>query len=193
MCGSVLDTATSRSFVHEADRDGFEAWIQYLAAVPEVLICGAGPDAVPLADLLATLGFPVTVTDHRPAYVSAQRFPAATLGIGPADTIASRLDLDRFSAAVVMSHHLASDTHYLRALASSRVPYVGALGPRKRRERLMKDLGSAAGALGARLRGPVGLDIGAITPEAIALAIAAEIHAFAAGRAGETHSRTSTN
>jgi xanthine/CO dehydrogenase XdhC/CoxF family maturation factor len=84
-----------------------------------------------------------------------------------------------------MSHHLASDEAYLRALARAGTPdYVGLLGPRIRRERLLADLGADAGALAGRLRGPVGLDLGAATPEGIALAIAAELHAWAAGRRG---------
>jgi len=71
---------------------------------------------------------------------------------------------------------------YLAALADSAVPRVGLLGPRARRERLLGMIGAAAAALRARLRGPVGLDLGALTPEGIALAIAAELHALFAGR-----------
>ena len=94
--------------------------------------------------------------------------------------VAVRLDLDEYAAAVVMSHHLDSDLQYLRALASSQVPYVGLLGPAARRERLLGDLGELgdlAPALRARLRAPVGLDIGGRTPESIALAIVGDIHA----------------
>ncbi len=61
--------------------------------------------------------------------------------------------------------------------------YVGLLGPRPRREKLLAGLGPLAGRLDGRLHGPVGLDLGAATPEAIALAIAAELHAWFAGRA----------
>jgi xanthine dehydrogenase accessory factor len=58
---------------------------------------------------------------------------------------------------------------------------VGLLGPAARRVRILEELGSAAQGLGPRLRGPVGLDIGATTPEAIALAIVAQVHAWLAG------------
>ena len=108
----------------------------------------------------------------------------------PADELASRLDLSGYDAAVVMSHHLQADLHYLRQLANSPVRYVGLLGPRERRKRLVADLGALASRLADRLRGPVGLDIGARTPEAIALAIVAEIHAVLAGRAGQSYSAT---
>jgi xanthine/CO dehydrogenase XdhC/CoxF family maturation factor len=161
-----------------------EFWIQYLPPLPRVLVCGAGPDAEPLVTLLAMLGMVVTIVDHRPAYALAARFPRGRVVLADATALADAVDLDGFMAAVVMSHHLASDASYLRACAASSIPYVGLLGPRARRERLLSDLGGAADGLAARLRGPIGLDIGAVTPEAIALAIAAEVHAFASGRSG---------
>jgi xanthine/CO dehydrogenase XdhC/CoxF family maturation factor len=87
-----------------------------------------------------------------------------------------------------MSHHLESDLQYLRALAFSTVPYVGLLGPAARREKLLADLGDDAGKLRARLRAPVGLDIGGRAPESIALSIVGEIHAALAGRGGRPFS-----
>jgi xanthine/CO dehydrogenase XdhC/CoxF family maturation factor len=82
-----------------------------------------------------------------------------------------------------MSHHLPSDVAYLRALADAGVPdYVGLLGPAARRQRIAQELGEAMHKLLARIRGPVGIDIGAVTPEGIALAIVSEIHASLAGR-----------
>jgi xanthine/CO dehydrogenase XdhC/CoxF family maturation factor len=89
-----------------------------------------------------------------------------------------------------MSHHLDSDLHYLRALACCAIPYFGLLGPSARREKLLADLGDSAAALRARLRAPVGLDIGGRTPEAIALSIIGEVQAALAGRAGRPFSET---
>jgi xanthine dehydrogenase accessory factor len=77
-----------------------------------------------------------------------------------------------------MSHHLPSDLKYLRALAATSVRYIGLLGPAVRRERLLADLESDADKIRARLHAPVGLAIGGRSPESIALAIIAEIHAF---------------
>jgi xanthine/CO dehydrogenase XdhC/CoxF family maturation factor len=79
---------------------------------------------------------------------------------------------------------LESDAAYLRALADTDIEYVGLLGPRPRRDRLLAEIGNAARGIEARLHAPIGLDIGATTPEGIALAIVAEIHAAAAGRFG---------
>jgi xanthine/CO dehydrogenase XdhC/CoxF family maturation factor len=84
-----------------------------------------------------------------------------------------------------MSHHLASDAAYLRELALAGAPaYVGLLGPEARRNRLAQELGPVAEELRFRVRGPVGIDIGAVTPEGIALAIVGQIHAWLAGRGG---------
>ena len=183
-CAGALATQASRGFRWQSGYGPQEAWIEYLAPAPRLLICGAGPDAEPLVVQLRTLRWSVTLVDHRPAYAVPARFPGATVLHAATGELAAQLALDDFDAAVVMSHHLASDALYLRALAVSRVPYVGLLGPRPRRERLLAGLGPLAAALLPRLRGPVGLDIGALTPEGIALAIAAELHAFAAGRSG---------
>ncbi len=183
-CATAVAVGLSTHLRWDNDRTPKEAWIQYLAPAPRILICGAGPDVEPLVRLLRELRFPATLVDHRPAYADAGRFPGATVILGPAATLATHVRLGDYFAAVVMSHHLASDAAYLAVLADSPIEHVGLLGPRPRRERLLAQLGNAALTLAPRLRGPVGLDIGAATPEGIALAIAAELHALAAGRDG---------
>jgi xanthine/CO dehydrogenase XdhC/CoxF family maturation factor len=159
------------------------------SAPPRLLLLGAGADALPVAALISFLGWSLTVVDHRPHYARSERFPGAdaVLSGGPAivaETVAqARAANIAFNGAIVMSHHLPSDLAYLRALAQSAIPYVGLLGPASRRDRLLRDLtGAEAASLEPRLRGPVGLDIGAETPEAIALSIVAEIQAMLAGK-----------
>ncbi|MBP7616151.1 MAG: XdhC family protein, partial [Steroidobacteraceae bacterium] len=152
---------------------------------PHVLLLGGGPDSLPVAELVVFLGWRLTVVDHRPAYTASDRFPAGTRVIGcHADELAQHCNLARIDAAVVMSHHLDSDRAYLAALIPTAIPYVGLLGPQPRRERLLADLGTVAEALRARLHAPIGLDIGAHTPSAIALSIVAEIQAVFSGRDG---------
>jgi xanthine dehydrogenase accessory factor len=94
------------------------------------------------------------------------------------DELFNMLDPAHFSAAVVMSHHLPSDLKYLRALAATSIPYLGLLGPAARRERLLADLEADADKIRKRLHAPVGLALGGRSPESIALAIVAQIHAF---------------
>jgi xanthine/CO dehydrogenase XdhC/CoxF family maturation factor len=82
-----------------------------------------------------------------------------------------------------MSHLLSADAAYLHALSEAGAPaFVGLLGPAARRRRILSELGAAGEALRERLRGPVGIDIGAVTPEGIALAIVGQVHAWLAER-----------
>ena len=155
-----------------------------LALPPRVLLLGAGPDALPVVDFAARLQWRVSLVDHRPAYAVPSHFPLAErVVLARPHEIAQALHLDRFTAAVVMSHHLPSDLEYLRALSATSLRYVGLLGPPARREKLLSELGPEnAERLRARLRAPVGFNLGGRTPESIALAIVAEIHAFVHGR-----------
>ncbi|HYJ39665.1 MAG TPA: XdhC family protein [Steroidobacteraceae bacterium] len=170
---------------------GVEVFVAAVAPPPHLLLLGGGPDARPVATLAAFLGWRITVVEHRAVYLAPDRFPPSTRLIETRpDNVAAAVRLAEFSAAIVMSHHLESDLHYLRALARAPVPYVGLLGPAARREKLLSDLGEDAGTLRPRLRAPVGLDIGGRTPESIALAIVGEVHAALAGRAGRPFSET---
>jgi xanthine/CO dehydrogenase XdhC/CoxF family maturation factor len=153
-----------------------------LSLPPRLLLLGAGADAVPVVDFAARLHWRVTLVDHRPAYAVPAHFPyAERVLLARPEELAQALDLRRFTAAVVMSHHLPSDLEYLRALSAGPLPYIGLLGPAARREKLLSQLGAEAQRLRPRLHAPVGLNLGGRTPEAIALAIVAEIHAFVHG------------
>lgn len=149
-----------------------------LKPIPRLLVLGGGLDARPLVAMAAELGWLVTVADHRLAYLSRGGFERAehTVLVEPGKLAAS-LPLRDFDAIVVMSHHLATDRQYLAELASIETRYLGVLGPRARRDRLLDELADAASSLRARLKGPVGLDIGADSPESIALSILAELQA----------------
>ncbi|MEO8062023.1 MAG: XdhC family protein [Pseudomonadota bacterium] len=170
---------------------GVELFTAIIAPPPRILLLGGGPDARPVAELCAFLGWRVTVADHRASYLLPERFPPLVKLVEVrADELASRVRLEDHAAAIVMSHHLESDLHYLRALSQSGVPYVGLLGPAGRREKLLADLGADSAALLPRLRAPVGLDIGGRAPESIALSIVGEVHAVLAGRAGRPFTET---
>ncbi len=150
-----------------------------LRPLPRLLVLGAGPDAVPVVALADLLGWRITLVDHRAAYLERPGFAAADSRVCvPAAEVADPIALLPYAAAIVMSHHLATDRSYLAALATSPIPYVGLLGPPGRRNRLLQELGDTAKALEGRLHGPAGLDIGADSPESIALSILAEIHAM---------------
>ncbi len=142
-----------------------------------LLLLGAGLDAEPVTRLAGELGWRVSVVDHRPAYIDNGHFDEAEEVICCAvEDMSGHVELSGFDAAIVMSHHLASDRQYLAQLSKSDISYVGLLGPKERRRRLLAELGDAAAALDGRLHGPAGLDIGAVGPAAIALSIISEIY-----------------
>ncbi|MEJ8567257.1 XdhC family protein [Elongatibacter sediminis] len=162
----------------EAEHDGAGAMLINVPPQPRVLLCGAGPDAVPVARQFDALGWHCTVVDHRPAYARPDRFPAGCEVVQTRPPqLQEHVELEGLDAAVIMSHNLDNDADYLRQLApvsaSGGLAYLGVLGPTTRRDRL-RDM---AECQELPVRGPVGLDIGAELPEGIALSIAAEIHA----------------
>ena len=170
-------------------RESNGATVLYAPIKPirRLLVLGAGLDAVPVVNMATELGWRVTVADHRPAYLEKGVFEAAEDArlIDPA-RMSNELAPERFDAIIVMSHHLMTDQAYLEQLAEVPAGYLGVLGPKDRRERLLSALGDADKALEGRLKGPVGLDIGADDPESIALSLLAEMHAVLAGASGRT-------
>ena len=172
-CEEVINSGRSRYVVDDA---GVGILYSALVPVPRLLVLGAGPDAVPLVRMAAELGWLVTVADHRPAYIAKGGFEAAerVTTINP-PALAGEIELETFDAVIVMSHHLDTDRTYLAHLATIGAGYVGVLGPPARKARLLEELGAAGEALRANLRGPVGLDIGADSPESIAVSILAEL------------------
>lgn len=176
---AAIDAAAAKL----ADEHGCRILCAPLRPIPRLLVLGGGLDARPLVAMAAELGWFVTVADHRPAYLARGGFEGAehAVLVEPGN-LAATLPLGDFTAIVVMSHHLATDRKYLAELAPLETRYLGVLGPRARRDRLLADLRKVAPRLGERLKGPVGLDIGADSPESIALSILAELHATLSSR-----------
>jgi xanthine dehydrogenase accessory factor len=150
-----------------------------------ILIFGAGEDARALAALAHGVGYLVTVVHPSTERASRERFPAARdiQHRHPGESIAD-LTIDDRTAAVLMTHRYEWDREWLGALAGREPGYLGVLGPRRRTERMRLQSDGWDAALHERLFSPVGLDIGAEGPEAIALSILAEIAAVFAHRAG---------
>lgn len=150
-----------------------------------VMLYGAGADAVPFVRIAAELGWQVTVHDHRPAYLTAERFPDARDLIPQVVDETPVLNSDNRTAAVIMTHNYTRDRLVLPALLTSDVFYIGALGPKRRTEQLLDEIdGSFTPDQLALLYAPAGLDIGADTPEGIALSIIGEIQSVLTTRGG---------
>lgn len=178
-----------RSVVLPVDLPGGrgEVFIEVVAPPLPLLVCGAGHDALPLVRLAHELGWWVTVVDSRPAFATRERFPWANEVILAEDhEVAQKAHIDRHTFAVLMTHNFLHDRNILRGLLGTPARYIGLLGPRARTDRLLADLASERTMLSpdqrARLYGPVGVDLGAESPEEIVVSILAEILAVQNGR-----------
>jgi xanthine dehydrogenase accessory factor len=142
-----------------------------------LLAIGAGPEMPPLLRVARTLGWYTSVADHRDGLLAGERVRDADVVRRGRPAAALRELVDqRIDAAIVMTHLADADLEALAALARSTVRYVGLLGPPARRDELLARLDDRdRDALDGRLHAPVGLRLGGEGPEAIALAIAAEL------------------
>jgi xanthine/CO dehydrogenase XdhC/CoxF family maturation factor len=160
--------------------DGVTVFFDVLLPPPWLSVFGAGDDAAPVVRLAAELGFRCAVVDHRAAFVTAERFPEAhRYEVRRPEEGVDGLPLGEEAAALVMTHALAHDIAWVRAVATTPVMYLGVLGPQRRVARILAAAGVPAGG---RVYGPVGLDLGAVGPEQIALSVLAELLAVRAGR-----------
>jgi xanthine/CO dehydrogenase XdhC/CoxF family maturation factor len=150
-----------------------------------LVVCGAGPDAGPLAAAGVRQGWRVDVVDPRRSFLRPERFPGARLvDAQPADA-ATATAAGEWTAVVIMSHDYLRDAAFLAGFLGRNVSYLGVLGPRDRTERLIGELpGAPSAADAAVLHAPAGLDIGADGSEQVAAAIVAEILAVLHGRSG---------
>lgn len=188
----------------ECAADCSQLLCEYIAPARNLILFGAGPEAIPLAGCAHALGFRVTVVDERPGTISR------ICGLLPESVVFSRdipsrvferIEFAPGLACVIATHNVAYDLRALNAALSSGAFYIGLLGPKHRSHELMDSLlkmgcdsapSSNARSVAARsemtsmpaIHTPAGLDIGGDTPEQIALSILAEIQAVGAGRGG---------
>lgn len=144
-----------------------------------ILVTGAVHISQALAPMAKLLGHDVVIVDPRTAFATPERFPGVALHAEWPDEVLPRLGVDRYTAVVALTHDPKIDDPALRHALASSCFYVGALGSRKthakRVERLL-EAGFTAEQIG-RIKAPVGLNIGAISPAEIALSILGEITA----------------
>ena len=178
--GKRYSTATTLRY--ERGRGWASVLIEMLRPPPHVWIFGAGYDARPIVSLVSSMGWRASVVDHRPSFALPERFPDAhqVVLVSPHQW-PNDLAIEPNSVAIVMTHSFLQDQFVLRHIAPIGLDYIGILGPHQRTQRLLGDLEERP------VRAPfapVGLDLGAETPEEIALSIVAEIQATRLGRVG---------
>jgi xanthine dehydrogenase accessory factor len=174
----------SETRTYKANDEAIEIFLDINVPPPELAIFGAGHDAIPLADYAGKLGFRVSVIDARHAFVTPERFPNASLIRTHPSGFAEKVVLTPRTYVVLMNHHLERDKESLAFALTKDVPYIGVLGPRSRYDRMLealKEEGRIALAKDLnRVRNPIGVDIGADTPDEIAISIMSELIAIRA-------------
>ena len=154
---------------------------------PRLVITGAVHISQALAPVAKLLGYDVTIVDPRTAFASQERFPDVKVIAEWPDVALPPLGVDRYTAFVALTHDPKIDDPALIHALARECFYIGALGSKKTHGRRLERLreGGITDAALARIHAPIGLDIGAVSPSEIAIAIMGEITARL--RQGEKH------
>ena len=179
---------TSGVGAFEANGAEIKVFIETLLPPVPLVIFGAGQDAVPIVELAGQLGWQTQVFDPQSRPASLSRFAAADrVTLSRPEDVAEQVQITPRTFTLLMTHNYAHDVELLKFLLASPARYLGVMGPRKRTERMLLELGDdfqSDQADLARLHSPVGLDIGANSPSEIGVSVIAEMRAVLAGRDG---------
>ncbi len=200
--GRAVAFAADRMRDQNAGRDRFAAtdrfadvFVDVFAPPARLVVVGAVHIAIPLVTYARTLGMRTIVVDPRTAFATRERFPHADeLIVEWPQEVLEALCLDPASYVVIVTHDDKIDSPALQAALASPARYVGILGSRKthaKRVQALKELGVPEDQL-ARIHAPIGLAIGAVGPEEIALSILAEVVAVRHGVEGRQVGATNT-
>lgn len=161
-----------------------EIFIEPILPAPRLWLIGAGHVAKPTAALALSVGFEVTVVDEREELNCAERFPGCQLVLDDPSDVLRRNRLDERDWVLILTHDHQLDERALEAASSQPARYMGLVGSRRKVLRLVQRvLAKRQGDVPIeRLFAPVGLDIGAVSPEEIAVSIVAELIALRHGR-----------
>ena len=173
-----LHAGSLRPVTHIEGNGGARIFVDPVAGALRLIIAGAGHIAQPLATLGALLGFKVTVIDDRASFANRERFPTADeIIVRPFGAAIEALKLDTYCYLVAVTRGHAFDEATVRAALKKPCGFVGMIGSRRRVKAALERLEAegVARELLERVHAPLGLDIGAETPEEIALAIMAEM------------------
>ena len=187
----MVGSKESRLFSYDLDSDqdmacggGMNIFLEPIASGPMVVVIGGGHVGLAVARAARQSGFRVTVVDDRADMVGAERFPFAEVRlVGNEDLLESDLKVDGETLVVVVTRGHRFDKDWVRKLLGRKPAYLGMLGSEKKVEKAFAEL-EAEGVPRAELEmvhAPIGLDIGAETPDEIAVSVMAEIIAVKHG------------
>lgn len=187
--GQLFNSKKSEAKTFKIDEEEMEVFIELVQPTVSLIIFGGGFDARPVSHLAKTLGWDVRVTDECVAHIAPLFFPTADkLSLCHRDFIDRDFEITPFTACVLMSHNYDYDRDVLKKLIHTDTPYIGILGPRKRFDKMQQEFAAQGISLTTddihRIHSPIGLDIGAETPDEIAISIIAEIQGKFLNRSG---------
>src|SRR4029079_6337506 len=163
-----------------------DVYIEPLEPSPERYIVGAGHVGFHLGRIAQEVGFRVHVADDREKFANAERFPTATeIVVDDIPSWIARAAIPAHAYVVIVTRGHTNDLEALRALAPRQLRYLGLIGSRAKVARIYDALleDRTAPEVLARVHAPIGLDIGAVTPQEIAVSILAELSAVKHGKA----------
>ncbi len=164
---------------HKNTEDFLETFEQKIKPGFKLVIVGSEHDAVQLCKYASSTGWEVDIVAPPDDPKSIENFPGASNYLGINEGEFGQIDFDSQTALMFMTHSYVKDLKYLLAIVNKEVPYIGLLGPSKRREKLINEMlernEDISDEFFDRLHGPAGINIGAETPQEIAISILAEI------------------
>jgi xanthine dehydrogenase accessory factor len=182
-CRRVLEGGASTVASCIPETGPAEVLVEVVLPPPRLFVVGSGHDAVPVVGIARAVGWEVVVCEPSTRYTTRERFVQADeLLVAEPLELAARVDSSDRAIVVVMSHDYERDRACLSALLDTNVVYIGMLGPKRRSARMLSELGMERPD--PRVHAPVGLALGAETPQEIALAIVSEIQAVLTGAPG---------
>lgn len=160
-------------------------FFQHLPLAPQLVIIGAGHDAIELANMAELLGWDIVITDGRTSHAKQDRFTSCTVIVSRPEHVLEEIELTDQTAFVLLSHNYQYDISVLKELIQKIPPsyYIGILGPKKKYLKMQEELKreglqSEYSLHESNIFAPIGLNLRAETPAEIALSILAEIKAF---------------
>jgi xanthine dehydrogenase accessory factor len=186
---NLFETNKSGAKEYLIDNETTEVFIELIQPIISLMIFGGGFDARPVSQLAKSLGWNVTVTDECVAHIAPVFFPDADkLSLCQREFVDRDFKITSYTACVLMSHSYEYDRDVLKKIINTPTPYIGILGPRKRFDKMLAEFEQEGLKIGSndlhRIHSPIGLDIGAETPDEIALSIAGEIQSKFSNRSG---------
>lgn len=186
----VLSTGTSRLLVQQLGHDlgmccggRMEVFVEAIESAPQLVLCGAGHVARAVAALARSVGFDVSVIDERDTLLTEARFPDCRLHLLDPVSYLRRTPLGPAHHLVIATHDHALDGELLTLAMGQSARYVGLLGSKRKVLRLLQRAHAIVGQFAREtLYGPVGIDIGAVSPEEIAVSIVSELIAVRRGK-----------